>query len=203
MFGLRGILENRYSWMSNKKVEKMIWDELSLRLTAPDTIKSLFTQVSRPIEFLNFLKCHNLLTRDIVLGACRWANECVYLPITRINSARRPTMFDVALIADLCREYQIPMSEISKAIRISVVVRDGLVAIPRPKPKPLKYRKRRPYLRERDGYIVSGFRPVIDIAERIETREMKSNDAAFAPRLRKLSTQPLWKHRSNSWFFRK
>jgi hypothetical protein len=204
---------NGQIWFSLREIEDLIWNELKLMVGFGGTsvtssggtvsrVHSILTQVSRPIEFINFLNLNSMLTRDVVLGACKWANDTVYLPLNRVNKYRRPTMFEVALIADLCREYSIPLEEISKAVRISVVTKGG-EDVRKSKPKPLKYRRRRAFLKGVDGYEEAGVVPVIDYAFENLTKEMKSNEAAFAPRLRKLTDKPLWKARSNAWFFRK
>jgi len=187
-------------WFSYSQMEGMIWEALKDRLTRGE---SLMTQVSRPMEFFNFIRYSGLLTNEILIGACKWANDAVYLPVTRVNAHRRPSMSDVVLLADLCRERCVDIGEMGKAIRISVVTKGGIDVRENPKLKPLRYRRRRAYLTGVDGYVESGVCPVMDIADQPISRVIKSNEEAFAPKLRKMTDQPLWKARSNAWFFRK
>ena len=173
-----------------------------LRSTIESVQPEMFDQVTRPIDFLQFIRINEWLTEDVLIAACKWANDAVYRPATRTQAHRRPTIFHVALLADLCRELDVPVERIEKAITVTVTSKGGTVDRVS-KPKPLRYRRRRAYFREVDGYAVSGVQPVKNLPSE-PLSEKKSNEAAFAPRLRaEAGGVPLWKSRSNAWFFRK
>ena len=166
-----------------------------------EVVKSIsFDQVTRPIEFVQFLRYNNILTDDTLVSACKWANDSVYRPAVRTEAYRRPTIFEVALLADLCAQRGISNERLEKAITVTVKSEGGMVDRVA-KRKPLKYRRRRAYLREPDGYQEMGVVVHQDQGMKLVRGEKKSNDAAFAPKLR--SDVPLWKTRSNGWYFRK
>ena len=185
---------------SYKPFEDIAWDQLRSRLSN-DVDASSFDQVTRPIDFLNFLRYHDLLADEVLVEACRWANDAVFRPATRTQAFRRPSIFEVAMLADLCRERQVPMEKVEKAIRITVASRGGTETTVS-KPKPLRYRKRRAYIRKPDGYIEGGMEPLRALPIETLSEELKSNEAAFAPKLRSGGVA-LWKARSGPWFFRK
>ena len=161
-----------------------------------------FDQVTRPMDFLQFLRFRDLLTDAALVSACKWANDAVYRPATRTQAFRRPTLFEVALLADLCLQRSIPTERIEKAITVTIASKGGTVQHVA-KPKPLRYRRRRAYIREKDGYAVAGVRPICALPEEVLS-EKKTSDAAFAPKLRAAANGvPLWKARSGPWFFRK
>ena len=159
-----------------------------------------FDQVSSPMEFFQFLRLNDWLSESVLLTACKWANDAVYRPATRTQAHRRPNIFEVALLADLCREMDVPMDRIEKAVRITVTSKGGTVERIA-KPKPLRYRRRRAYLRERDGYAALNVEPA-KLFKR-DLNEKKDNKAAFAPSLRAQTDEALWKSRSGPWFLRK
>ena len=182
---------------SSKKLEELCRKDLENREKKLD-------ELSRPIEFLQFLRFNGLLTQSILLNACTWANNAVYRPATRTQAHRRLTIFEVALLADLCTMLNVSADSIEKAIRVTVESRGG-TRIHLAKPKPTKYRRRRAYLRLPDGY--GDDLPLRLHSEPSEHKKI-SNEAAFAPALRATSTKkgkqvPLWQSRSNGWFFRK
>lgn len=182
---------------SSKRLEDLALAKLVQTLSLIDS--QTFDQVSAPIEFLQFLRYQNLLSPAVLLEACRWAGNAVYRPSTRTEAHRRPTIFEVTLLADLCREFDLQPEVISKAATVTLTSKAGTVDVA-PKPKPLRYRRRRAYLRIPDGYVATGVKPVSTYSP--NTVSLKSNDAAFAPKLR-TKGKPLWQTRSNAWFFRK
>ena len=163
---------------------------------------SQFDEVTRPMEFLQFLRFRDLLSDDAIISACKWANDAVYRPATRTQAFRRPTIFEVAVLADFCAQRGISSDRIEKAITVTVTSKGGTVDRVA-KPKPLRYRRRRSYIRELDGYAALQVKPVCSVpAESLSNR--KTSDAAFAPKLRaEANGVPLWKTRSGPWFFRK
>jgi hypothetical protein len=180
--------------------EELASDRLTTAIV-PSLEASSFDQVTRPIDFFNFLRIRDLVTDDLLVVTCKWANDAVYRPATRTQAFRRPTIFEVAFLADLCRERGIETSRIEKAIRITVTSKGGTEQTVA-KPKPLRYRKRRAYLKEPDGYAAMKVVPVKAIPEEQLSAERKNNEAAFAPKLRAGGVQ-LWKVRSGPWFSRK
>jgi hypothetical protein len=160
----------------------------------------LLDQVSAPMDMFQFIRMRGMLTDEILIRTCKWANNAVYRPATRVNESRRPTVFEVALLADLCVERGISVDEIAKAVKITVATEGG-TSLRVPKPKPLKYRRRRVYLRKSDPYEELKVVPVKAPVLLASTSVLKSNNAAFAPKLR--TSVPLWKSRSNAWYFRK
>ena len=180
--------------------EKMTTDRLESVVSTIEPV--MFDQVTAPMEFLQFIRIREWLTPEVVIAACKWANDAVYRPATRTEAHRRPTIFEVALLADLCREMNIPIERVEKAIKITVTSKGGTVT-QISKPKPLRYRKRRAYIREADGYKALGVMPIND-PKLGQPSVIKSNEAAFAPKLRNQSGDvPLWKSRSGPWFHRK
>lgn len=177
--------------MASAKIQKMI-SELE---------PVVFDQVSRPMDFLQFIRFRGWLSQEVILAACKWANDAVYRPATRTQAHRRPTIFEVTLLADLSREYDVPLERIEKAVTVTVTSKGGTVDRIA-KPKPLRYRRRRAYIAEPDEYAEARVVPLKSLPE--ETQSVKkSNEAAFAPRLRAQTNEPLWKARSGHWFTRK
>lgn len=172
-----------------------------LRTTVHELESHQFDQVTRPMDFLQFIRMQDWLTDEVLIAACKWANDAVYRPATRTQAFRRPTIFEVTLLADLCERRSIPHETIEKAIKITVTSKGG-TQMTVAKPKPLRYRRRRAYIREADGYASLGVEPVKAVAKTPLTEEKKDNMAAFAPKLR-AGGVALWKARSGPWFFRK
>jgi hypothetical protein len=185
-----------YSFQPFEEMAEICMKETVGRLTA-----SSFDQVTRPMDFFQFLRYRGLLTNQVLIKACKWANDAVYRPATRTQAFRRPTVFEVALLVDTCRELGVPMETVEKAVTITVTSKGG-TEMRIPKPKPLRYRRRRAYLKEPDGYESMGLAPIKAVPQEALTREWKSNDAAFAPKLR-TGGVVLWKERSGPWFSRK
>ena len=195
---------------SNLKVscvefEKMAKKHLQAKIDVNN--KDMFDQVSKPIDFLQFLRLSDWLTDTVLINACTWANNAVYRPATRTEAHRRPTIFEVSLLVDLCEERKIPIEKIQKAIDITVASRGGTntqIA----KPKPLRYRKRRAYLFKPDGYLELGIVPQKAATTASTPRKHLQSPSAYAPQIRASAMQkgkkvPLWKARSNAWYFRK
>ena len=158
-----------------------------------------FDQVTSPMEFFQFIRLNEWLTESVLIAACKWASDAVYRPATRTEAHRRPNIFEVALLADLCRELDVSSDRVEKAIKITVTSKGGTeqrIA----KPKPLRYRRRRAYINELDGYEALQVKPVKALHHRVG--EKKGNEAAFAPLLRSKGEE-LWKSRSGPWFLRK
>jgi hypothetical protein len=186
---------------SYEPFERMTTERMQSVISSLEPV--MFDQVTSPIDFLQFIRLKDWMTPEIVIAACKWANDAVYRPATRTQAHRRPTIFEVALLADLCREMQIPMELIEKAVKVTVTSKGGTVTQVA-KPKPLRYRKRRAYIREADGYWTSGVVAVKDPTKIDQPSVIKTSDAAFAPKLRAQSGDvPLWKSRSGPWFHRK
>ena len=184
---------------SHLKFEDMAVKKLSDRISNFQV--QHFDQLTRPMDFFQFVRMRDLLTDEFVIEACKWANDAVYRPATRTQALRRPTIFEVALLADICRTRNIPSERIEKAIKITVTSKGG-TELSVVKPKPLRYRRRRTYIREADGYASAGVVPLKAVLTETLTEEKKDNEAAFAPKLR-ASGEALWKSRSGPWFLRK
>ena len=161
-----------------------------------------FDQVSSPMDFFQFVRLNELVNEHVLLAACKWANNAVYRPATRTESHRRPNIFQVALLADMCRELEVPMEQIEKAVKITVTSKGG-TELRVAKRKPLRYRRKRAYLSEPDAYAELRVEPVKGELSQELPRTKKSNEAAFAPLLRGKYDQSLWKSRSGPWFHRK
>jgi hypothetical protein len=183
---------------SYKPIEDLAWSKFG-ELVASEHYHSLLDQVSFPMDFFQFCRMNDLVTDDVLVQTCKWANSAVYRPATRVNQFRRPTVFEVALLADLCVEREIGVDAIAKAVKITVASEGGTTSRV-VKPKPLKYRRRRAYLRKADPYIERGVSVVNDVVR--FPVSVKLNEAAFAPKLRSGGI-PLWKSKSNAWYFRK
>eukprot|EP00931_Biecheleriopsis_adriatica_P065148 TRINITY_DN39781_c0_g1_i1.p1 TRINITY_DN39781_c0_g1~~TRINITY_DN39781_c0_g1_i1.p1 ORF type:complete len:596 (-),score=119.71 TRINITY_DN39781_c0_g1_i1:65-1654(-) len=132
-----------YSW---KPYEDLCLEELLKRMSTFRTAEDV-DQLVQPFDALLFLQARGLLHKEFLQALMQWCLRGVHRP--NVRSERRPTSRQLVLLHDRCRELGLEDSEaLQDAIQYYVESGGGLWQSLYP--QPLKYSKRRRYIRSDD-----------------------------------------------------
>lgn len=132
-----------FSW---KPYEQMCLSEFLQRLNTFETADDI-DELAEPFEVMLFLKARGLLQPQFLEALSQWSLRGVHRP--NVRSERRPSARQLIMLHDECRELDLENAlALQDAIQYYVESAGGLWAEARP--QPLRYRKKRNYLRTPD-----------------------------------------------------
>jgi len=134
-----------FSWAP---YEVLCLEELLQRTRAFETWEDI-EQMADPFETLRFLQARNLLHDEFLQALCQWCLQGVHKP--NVRSERRPTARQLTTLYDHCLERGMEQTAALQDA-LNYYVESGGGIWQSAMPKPLKFRKRRRYIRSDDPW---------------------------------------------------